>query len=379
MSSLLFEPIMAGNLEVPNRFMSSSTASGHGGDGGVSEFMIERCVSMGQGGVGIVQSGPTVVHPSGVSGPGRVSLMEGADLASFRRLTEKVHETGMKAAIQFVHPGRFCAVYQKSLGREAIAPSFLGDDPPPSITPNSTAYHEATEVELAELVEAFGDAAARAREAGFDLVQVHAAHDSLFSQFLSPLSNRRVDRWGGALENRMRLHLAVLAGMKKKTGEDFPVSVKLGVLETIPGGLEIQDGIQAALELVRGGCDLLEVSQGAMSRPWEGTPMRMNITKPEDEAYFRAGSAAVKKRLPGASRAVIALVGGIRSFEVAEELLEKGEADMVSFCRPLIREPGLPGRWKSGDTRRAACISCNKCAMGLAEGRPLVCYLESAS
>ncbi len=379
MSSLLFEPIMAGNLEVPNRFMSSSTASGPGRDGGVSEFARERCTSMARGGVGLVQAGPTVVHPSGVSGPARVSLMEGVDLKSFRDLTDAVHETGMKAAIQFVHPGRFCAAYMESLGRQAIAPSFLGDAPPPSISPNNLAYHEAAEEELAELVEAFGDAAARGREAGFDLVQVHAAHDSLFSQFLSPLSNRRSDRWGGSLENRMRLLLEILARMREKTGGDYPVSIKLGVLEFIPGGLQLEDGIQAGLKLAEAGCDLLEISQGAMSNPWEGTPMRMKINKREEEAYYRAGSAGIKKELPPSSKARVALVGGIRSFEVAEELLKNGEADMVSFCRPLIREPGLPGRWKSGDTGRAACISCNKCALSLAEGRPLVCYLESAS
>jgi len=378
MKSLLFEPVRIRNQEIPDRFMSSSTASGHAGVGGVSEFTMERCASMARGGVGLVQSGPAAVHPQGLSGPGRVSLMGDVPLDSFRSLTETVHESGMKIAIQFVHPGRFCAAYQESLGRQGIAPSFLGDTPPPSITPNSLAYREATEEDIAGLIESFGEAAVRARDAGFDLVQVHAAHDSLFSQFLSPLTNRRGDRWGGPLENRMRLHLEILACMREKTGKDFPISVKLGVLETMPGGLGLEDGIQVGLELARAGCDLLEVSQGLMSNLWEGTPMRMKIRKQEDEAYFRTGSAGIKNALPHASRTRIALVGGIRSFEVAEELVRNGEADLVSFCRPLIREPDLPRRWQSGDTRRASCVSCNKCALALAEGKPLACYLEAA-
>ncbi len=234
---------------------------------------------------------------------------------------------------------------------------------------------------LREVIAAYGDAALRAKQAGFDGIEIHAAHESLLMQFLSPVTNARTDRWGGSVENRCRIHCEITKDMKKKAGVDFPVLMKLGVQDAFPGGMPFGDAFQAARIIAGGGnLDALEVRQG-LSGPltdMHNTSMKPGITTIDKEAYYRGWTRAIKAAVQ--SRTAVIMQGGLRTPSLMEEILEKGEADLVSMCRPYIREPGIVNRWLGGDMKRAACVSCNRCVIEhTLHGRPLMCWIEKGA
>jgi 2,4-dienoyl-CoA reductase-like NADH-dependent reductase (Old Yellow Enzyme family) len=209
--------------------------------------------------------------------------------------------------------------------------------------------------EIYAAIEAFGQAARRVREAGFDAVQIHSAHGYLNSEFLSPLTNQRVDEWGGDLSNRMRFLRAVCAAVREKVGSDYPVLIKLGMQDGPDGGLTLEEGARVAGELQSLGIDLIETSSG-IGKPGIGS-VRKGVRKEAEEGYFLPFARAAR----AASALPIAVVGGFRSREVMERALQSGDADLISLCRPLIREPDLPNRMKAGLTDRSACLSANNC------------------
>jgi len=217
---------------------------------------------------------------------------------------------------------------------------------------------ELTEAEVVELIAAFGRAAGRAKEAGFDGVQLHGAHGYLISQFCSPASNWRRDRWGGSSARRLRFLEEVAAAVRDEVGSDYPLLIKLGIQDFIRDGLTLDDGVEIVRHLADWGIDAVEISCGI-----GGTSSRKDILRPEDEAYFLPQA----RRAREATDLPLILVGGMRSLEVIESILEEGTADFISMSRPLIREPDLPNQWREGRTEPAACISCNNCWPGPGE------------
>jgi 2,4-dienoyl-CoA reductase-like NADH-dependent reductase (Old Yellow Enzyme family) len=226
-----------------------------------------------------------------------------------------------------------------------------------------------TEDDIWQIVDAFGDGTKRAREAGFDAVQIHGAHAYLLSQFLSPYTNRRDDKWGGNLRNRLRLHREIYQNIRRKVGEDYPVLIKIGVQDGFPGGLKIREGRLAAEFLAKLGFDALEVSQGLRGPSYEETEFKTKINNLDREAYYRLWCAQIKKKVD----APVIMVGGLRTFELMEEIVQKKEADFISLSRPLIRNPSIIRDWETGDHHSAECISCNKCLEGLRRGETLRC------
>ncbi len=222
------------------------------------------------------------------------------------------------------------------------------------------------------MVRAFGDGAKRAREAGFDAVQIHAAHAYLLSQFLSPYTNRRQDEWGGRLENRLRIHREIYRDIRQKVGEDYPVLIKIGVQDGFSGGLEFSEGKLAAKYLAESGFDALEISQGLRGTGSENTEFRTKINVLDREAYYRNWCREIKNQVD----VPVMMVGGLRTFELMEEIIQKKEADFISLSRPLIREPGIINDWKRGDRHRAKCISCNECFESLLKGKTLECVQD---
>ncbi len=351
--SILFTPMKIKNLELPNRFIRSATGDRFTeGAGFVTDRKIALYQELAEGGVGLIISGVTHVHPAGKSLYSQTSIATDEHIPGLKRLTKAVHERGTKIAVQLLHSGREAARYWNTVNQEAIAPSFVAGDPY-----FQGGYRSMTTEEIWETVRAYGDAAKRAREAGFDAVQLHAAHAYLPSQFLSPFGNRRKDEWGGPLQNRLRFHREVYKDMQKKAGKDYPLLIKLGVQDGFAGGLEFGEGLQAAIELAQEGYDSLEISQGLRGKYYEETEFRTGIHTVDQEGFFRKWASEVKK----AVKVPVMMVGGLRTFALMEEVIQKGEADFVSLCRPLIREPHLIKEWKRGNHRRAACISCNKC------------------
>jgi len=184
------------------------------------------------------------------------------------------------------------------------------------------------------------------------------------SQFLSPLTNHRTDRWGGSSENRRRFHLEVIKRIRKTVGKDFPLLIKFGVQEDRDGGLSLNEGLETARQMVEQGINAIEVSAGESRR---AVPV---MEKGESErVFFRERTAAVKRTVT----VPVMMVGGIRSFQMAKDILDSGDADLISMCRPFIREPDLLVRWHKGEVEPARCVSCNNC---LRPGQTLSCDEE---
>ena len=228
-----------------------------------------------------------------------------------------------------------------------------------------------TPEEIDVVIQAYADAAGRAQQAGFDAVQIHGAHGYLISQFLSPFTNQRTDAWGGDLDGRRRFLASVCEAVRGRVGPDYPVFIKLGMVDAVEGGLTLEEGAQVAAALADMKLDAVEISGGISGG--ESLNTRPGTRTQADEAYFRPFAQAVRSRtsLP------IALVGGLRSRGVMEEVLEAGDADFISLCRPLICEPHLPNRLRKAGQERAACISGNRCWPNeLGEGISCRCPVE---
>jgi 2,4-dienoyl-CoA reductase-like NADH-dependent reductase (Old Yellow Enzyme family) len=277
-------------------------------------------------------------------------------------MTDAVHEREGKIVVQLAHSG--LRANPKLTGEAPLAPSAIEGlvDVP---------LEEMTLEDIHATVKAFGDAAERAFKAGFDGVQIHAAHSYLLSQFLSLAFNHRRDAYGGSIENRGRMLLEVLQAIRKRVGDAYPVLIKMNGRDFLEGGLELEDSVRVGVLLQEAGIDAIEVSGGTYL---SGAlmPIRKGITKEEDEAYFRAEARAFKEQvaLP------IILVGGNRSFHLAERIVMDKIADYIALCRPLIREPALISRWLSGDLSKATCISDSQCLRRAVGGGGVYCVVE---
>ena len=219
-----------------------------------------------------------------------------------------------------------------------------------------------TDAEILAVIEAFTKAAVRAKKAGFDGVQLHCAHGFLLSNFISPYTNRRTDRWGGSVENRARIVMEIVRRIKEEIGNDFPVLVKLNATDGFrPGslkaelGLDISQSVEIAKLLEQAGVCAIEVSGGIGEAG--GVTIRTAINSPAKEAYFKEYSKAIKS----AVNIPVILVGGIRSLSIIDYLLENGFADLISMSRVFISEPDIVLKFKSGEAKKARCVSCNLC------------------
>ena len=262
--------------------------------------------------------------------------------------------------MQIAHGGIASATAVRR-GEPRLAVSAGGEPSDPESGPR-----EMTDEDIETIVDAFGRAARRVEEAGFDGVQIHGAHGYLVTQFLSPRSNRRRDRWGGSLENRMRFAVEVVRAIRRQVDGDFPVMIKLGCRDYLDDGegMTIEEGTSVAAALEGEGVCFIEVSHGMPGRSFR----KMSHGKeraPIREAYLLPDARVIR----GATSVPLAVVGGMRSLSVMEEAIESGAVDCVSLCRPLIREPDLIERWRNGDTRPADCLSCGACMKTDKEGK----------
>ena len=346
----LFEPADIGGLTLKNRSIRSATWSGMAhADGQCSEKLIALTQSLARGGVGLIVTGFAYVMPNGQALAKQLGIHDDDMIAGLSRLTQKVHQSNGKIALQLAHAG-VQTTLRESADLPAWAPSAI-HDPTFKKTPKAMSQRE-----IKAVVAAFAQAAQRGKRAGFDAVQIHAAHGYLVSQFLSPLKNVRTDIYGGSIENRGRFLFQIYRAVRKAVGKDFPVLVKLNSKDFIRRGLTSKDACFVATELDRMGIDAIEVSGGT---PASGTlgPARPNIDKADVEAYFMP----LAKKINQQTSAPVILVGGIRSLKTIRTVFDSQSATFVSMSRPLIREPDLIKRWKAGDKRKADCISCNLC------------------
>ena len=347
--SVVFEPGRINGMELANRLVRSATWEGMcEPDGRPTDRLVTYLTDLARGGIGLIISGYSYVRPEGKQSPGKMGMHTDGLADDVKRLTEAVHEASGKICVQLVHCGGEGDRAQG--GRNPVAPSAVDVAQYPEVP------DELTKQEVVDIVEAFGDAARRAKAWGFDAVQLHGAHGYLINQFLSPLTNRRTDEYGGDLEGRCRFLMSAYTSVRAAVGPDFPVMIKLNSCDHLEGGLAFADALFAARLLQAGGIDAIEVSGGTPASGAE-SPARTRIRTAEDEGYFLENATRIKQ----AVACPVIAVGGFRSIEVIEEAIASGAADYVALSRPLIREPDLPNRWKSGDRTRAHCISCNGC------------------
>lgn len=362
MSASLFAPVRIGNLESRNRFVRSATWEGLADDDGLAtSALAETLGALARGGVGVVIPGHAYVEKRGQAGPRQLGIHDDACLPGLRTLADAVHAGGGRIVAQLAHAGGLA--YTPATGQPGItATPFERDGFPP--------MREMTAADIEALAAAWASAALRAVRAGFDGVQVHGAHGYLLSQFLSPVRNKRADRFGGGLENRMRPLLMAVRAVREAVGPTFPVWVKLNNSDFMDGGFGVDDMLETARQALTAGVEAVEMSGGVATNPPNRMPARVTrIRRPEDEAWYRDAARRFKAEVG----APLILVGGIRTPQVARQLVDEGTADMLSMARPLIREPGLVRRWAEGDDARAACISCNKCFGPLRENRGFHC------
>jgi 2,4-dienoyl-CoA reductase-like NADH-dependent reductase (Old Yellow Enzyme family) len=359
--SILFESTEINGMAVANRFVRSATWEGMAADDGAcTPQLAELMGTLAAGGVGLIISGHCYVREDGKAAPRQLGVYDDRLVEGLKGMAETVHGRGGRIVLQLAHAGFYTS--EKLTGRMPIAPTGWVEGL------SKAPRREMTADDIRELVEDFGQAARRAKRAGFDGVQIHAAHGYLLSQFLSPVFNRRQDEFGGSLENRLSVILSVVERVRGAVGRDYPVLIKINSEDGLEGGLTQEDFLEAAMLIRNAGVDAIEVSGGTIASG-RLSPSRTGIDRVEQEAYFRKAARAAREmtHLP------VLLVGGIRSFEVAERIVEEGSADYISMSRPFIREPALINRWKAGDLRRAACISVNKCFGPAMKGEGLYC------
>ena len=365
-SSKLFQPATINHIKLKNRFICSSTWLGKANpDGSCSPLLISSLVRLAKSDIGMIVTGMAGVSKNAQSAPLQLGVYSDDFLPGLRQMAESVHRAGAPIVMQLEHGGLFTVPLLT--GQEPSGPSVLQ-------TPDGPLGREMTKEEIKDTINAFKDAAVRAQKAGFDGVQVHAGHGWLLSQFLSPYFNRRKDEYGGSIENRARIVLEIVKSIREAVGDTFSVLVKINSEDRIEGGFNIDDMLQVSTMLEKTGVDAIELSGGTIGALLTGNIDGSFSPAGKKEVYYREAAKRFKEKI----KIPLILVGGIRSFETADELVKTGTADYISLCRPLIREPGLIKRWKSGDLRKSECISDSACFQPGMEGKGVFCvHLDS--
>jgi 2,4-dienoyl-CoA reductase-like NADH-dependent reductase (Old Yellow Enzyme family) len=363
-------------------------------DGAPTDRYIRFYRRAARGGAGVMLTGLNYVIPDGQGYLNQCGMHDDAMISRWRRVTDAVHEADGRIVAQISHAGRQTDPRLLE-GRKASAPSNVFN----LLYLYRTRQLE--EDEIKDIIRHFGRAAARAKEAGFDGVQIHSSGGYLLASFLSPMTNRRKDGWGGSREARFRLFAEIYREVRKTVGNDFPVFAKLHLGDIMVAGRPFPANWQAALWMQELGVDALEFAMGVFENScitfakgdmpidmvddhvgwmlrtyWKLTEWAVKPMSKVSKPYFAKAAKELKKR--GLSIPLL-LAGGMRRFEEAQGAVEKGTADMIGMARPLLREPGLPQRWGKGDLGESRCISCNRCTIDMGvNANPLKCHQAGA-
>jgi 2,4-dienoyl-CoA reductase-like NADH-dependent reductase (Old Yellow Enzyme family) len=333
--SKLFEKLKLRGIEFRNRIWVSPMCQYSSENGMPTDWHLVHLGSRAVGGAGLVIMEATAVSPEGRISPSDAGIWSDEHAEAYRRITKFIREQGAVAGIQIAHAGRKAStaepwnggkiVDEGYGGWETVAPSaeaFAGDYPQP---------REMTKEDIEQATEDFVAAAKRAVEAGFETIEIHAAHGYLFHEFLSPLSNKRADEYGGSLENRMRFPLEVSRQVRAAVPENLPVFVRISATDWTDGGWDLEQSIEFCRRLKEIGIDLIDVSTGG------NVP---NAKIPVAPGYQVSFAAEIRRQVGIATAAV----GMITEPQQAENILLKGEADAVLLAREFLREPYFPFR-----------------------------------
>jgi 2,4-dienoyl-CoA reductase-like NADH-dependent reductase (Old Yellow Enzyme family)/thioredoxin reductase len=342
----LLSPIKIRNLELANRVVMPPMGTSLGNDDAtVGDALLAYIKRQARSGAGLIISEITSVHPSGSVGPSHMGAYDDRFIPGLKKYADAVHDAGGKTAMQLHHAGReslFNLMQGEAIGPSAV-PSVVYRQPPKEMTLD----------DIHEIVRAFGQAARRAREAGFDAVEVHGAHGYLLTQFLSALSNRREDEYGGSIGGRARFIIEVLQSVRENVGDDFPISLRISAEECIKGGYLVEDIQEILPDLVSAGADIIHASLGT-----HGTPAGITSAPPEYEPGFNVWRA---KKIKDVVDVPVIAVGRFTDPAPADEAIARGDADMVAFGRQQLADPDYlikANEGRTGDIRM--CIGCNQ-------------------
>ncbi|HLU63616.1 MAG TPA: NAD(P)/FAD-dependent oxidoreductase [Protaetiibacter sp.] len=345
-SSTLFSPIDIGRLRVPNRIVMAPVDSVFRSvDGESNEQHREYLAARARGGVGLIISDNLVVdYPRGSVGSRAARIDQDRFVASLNDLVEHVHLAGGLIAAQINHAGRQTTL-GGSQGLSLVSASAI------PWADSGTVPLELSRVEVRGIIEAYRSAAARAKQAGFDAVQVHAAHGYLLASFLSPALNNRTDEFGGSTENRTRIVRIILEEIKATVGADYPIIVRINCDDGLPGGIRAEEAAQIAALLEQAGADAIDVSAGTYEQPQlTYAPMMY----PQGVLMDRIAQVRQAVSVP------VIGVGKIQTPEFAEQCIVEGKVDMVALGRTLIADPEWAAKAREGRVSRIRpCIACN--------------------
>jgi len=361
----LFSPINIGRMEVKNRIAMAPMATDYANDDGtISQKLRDYHEARAKGGVGLITVEVTTIDGLSPYTPHTIGLWDDKLIPSMQEFTRVIHAHGAKIVPQLSHPGP-----------ESLSPFFHGIQPvgPSAVMCHSTKTmcRELSVDEIERITEQFGDAARRARESGFDGVELHAAHSyMLLGSFISALRNRRTDDYGGSIEGRLKLPLEVIKNIHAKAGGDFPIILRISGDEVAPGGRDIRETQYIAPILAEAGVDAFHISSGTFPEvswrilPPTGTPRGLNV----------ALSKAVKEVVD----VPVMVVGRINDPRFAEDILNRNEADLIVMGRALLADPDLPKKAAAGSFDDIApCIGCGLgCIAGREAGNPMTCVIN---
>lgn len=345
----LFSSIKVGPLTLKNRIeaapvnISNLPMSGYPTAENIAIFE-----GKAKGGAAIVHMGECRIDlKTGISHKLCIALDDPEVLPYLHAATDAIKKHNAFAAVELIHPGTRAnpEYYDGPIWGPSAGPGHLGKD-----------YSELDQKTIDYIVERFGDAAEMAKLGGVDLVMIHAGHGWLLHQFLSPLNNRRTDRYGGSLENRARITMEVIANIRKKCGKDFPIEVRMSGTEIVEGGLTLQDQIEFA-KLLDGKVDLIHVTSGTFHVPSTNQHMIPNGFLPQGCNVYLA--EAIKKEM---KHTPVVTVGALGDPELMESIIAEGRADIVALARPLLADPELPNKLKAGQAGKIfPCLRCMAC------------------
>ncbi|HEX9959407.1 MAG TPA: NADH:flavin oxidoreductase/NADH oxidase [Pyrinomonadaceae bacterium] len=333
--SKLLEPLKIREIAFRNRIWVSPMCQYSSEDGMPTDWHLVHLGSRAVGGAGLVMMEATAVSPEGRISPQDAGIWSDAHAEAYQRITKFIKENGAVAGIQIAHAGRKAStaapwnggkkVDESAGGWQTVAPSaiaFAEDYPSP---------REMNAADIEKAIDDFVEAAKRAVNAGFEVVEIHAAHGYLLHEFLSPLSNQRTDEYGGSFENRLRFPLELIGKVRAVVPEGFPLFVRISATDWTEGGWDLEQSIEFCRQLKEIGVDLIDCSTGG-NMPHARIPVAPNYQVP---------FAAEIRRQAGI---LTAAVGMITEPRQAEEILRKGEADAVMIARQFLREPYFPFR-----------------------------------
>jgi len=358
----LFSSFTLGTLRLKNRILMAAMGNNFSHpDGTVSDRAIAYYCERAKGGAGLIITEASPVSLSGRHREKGISAYNDFFLPGLRRLVSSIHAHGSAAALQLHHAGRIAD--PKISGIPALAPSPIPREP------GLPAPKEMTGQEMQEVINEFGAAAFRAKEAGFDAVEVHGAHGYLIHQFFSPRTNKRQDLYGGRSENRARFALEVLKKVRHEVGESFPVFFRLSAREFVAGGYPLEEAMDWALELERAGASAIHVSAGTTESLAGAAYVIPPMALPE--AFHVPLAAAIKKKV----RIPVIAVGRLGTPEVAARVLEEGQADLVAVGRAFLADPHWPCKLVQGKRDRIRpCVACNYCLSRIFQQEELSCF-----